>query len=49
MTTEAFWPLARVWYQGRLDLDYRPRSPEAAQALLEAQGLKGTFWSLTRS
>lgn len=44
--TERFWPLARVWYAGRLDLGYAPRSREAQQALLAEHGLTGPFWAL---
>ncbi|MCA9736794.1 MAG: hypothetical protein KC645_04160 [Gemmatimonadetes bacterium] len=46
MPTERFWPLARVWYVGRLDLDYTPRSREAQQALLAEHGFTGPFWAL---
>jgi len=46
VATSTFWPLARVWYEGRLDLDYRPRSPEEAQNLLTDHGLGGPFWKL---
>jgi hypothetical protein len=44
--TARFWELARVWYQGRLDLDWSPRSRGEAQSLLESADLTGQFWAL---
>ena len=38
--------LARDWYGDRLDPAWRPRTPEASQALLERHGLTGPFWAL---
>jgi hypothetical protein len=38
--------LARTWWWSRLDPGWRPRSVEDSQALLEAVGLTGDFWSL---
>jgi hypothetical protein len=38
--------LARDWYGDRLDPGWRPRSPEASQAILERHGLTGEFWRL---
>ena len=40
------WTLAQVWYPGRLDAEWRGRSPEEAQAVLESVGLTGDFWRL---
>ena len=38
--------LARDWYGDRLDHDWQPRSLEASQAILAANGLTGEFWRL---
>ena len=40
------WALARRWYDDRLDLDWRRRTPAERQAILDAVGLTGPFWSL---
>ncbi len=41
------WQLADAWYPGRLDPDWKRRTPEQAQAVFEELGLTGTFWRLT--
>jgi hypothetical protein len=38
--------LARRWYGDRLSPDWRPRTVEASQAILESVGLTGEFWRL---
>jgi hypothetical protein len=38
--------LAARWYGDRLDPDWRPRTREASQAILDAVGLTGPFWQL---
>jgi hypothetical protein len=38
--------LARRWYGDRLDPDWRPRTLEASQAILDEVGLTGAFWRL---
>jgi hypothetical protein len=38
--------LAESWYADRLRPDWRPRSTEQSQALLEQAGLTGDFWRL---
>jgi hypothetical protein len=38
--------LARRWYGDRLDPDWRPRTREQSQAILEEVGLTGEFWRL---
>jgi hypothetical protein len=40
------WRLALEWWGGRLDPDWRPRSPDESQAILERVGLTGPFWRL---
>jgi hypothetical protein len=39
--------LAKVWYEGRLDGAWRPRSIDEKQAILERVGLVSPFWRLT--
>jgi hypothetical protein len=40
------WELARRWYDDRLEPDWRRRTPAERQAILDAVGLTGPFWSL---
>jgi hypothetical protein len=40
--------LAADWYGDRLDPDWRPRTVEQSQAILERHGLTGEFWRLPR-
>lgn len=47
LTLEQLWGLAAAWHGDRMDLGWRRRTPEEAQALFDSLGLTGTFWSLT--
>jgi hypothetical protein len=38
--------LAHAWYSDRLAPDWRPRSREQSQAILDGLGLTGDFWRL---
>lgn len=38
--------LANAWWSSRLAPDWRPRTREESQAILERLGLTGPFWSL---
>jgi hypothetical protein len=38
--------LARRWYGDRLSPDWRPRTLEESQRVLESVGLVGDFWRL---
>ena len=38
--------LARHWYGDRLDPDWRPRTRDESQAILDEVGLTGPFWRL---
>ena len=40
------WALANQWYGDRMEPKWRPRAPEAAQAILAGLGLKAPFWRL---
>jgi hypothetical protein len=38
--------LAHAWWPDRLDPNWRPRTPEQNQAILDSVGLTGDFWTL---
>jgi hypothetical protein len=38
--------LAHAWWSDRLDLDWKPRTREQNQAILDRLGLTGTSWQL---
>jgi hypothetical protein len=38
--------LAHLWYGNRLDPEWRPRTREHSQAILDEVGLTGSFWQL---
>ena len=38
--------LARRWWETRLDPDWKPRTVEESQAILDELGLAGDFWRL---
>jgi len=38
--------LARRWWHDRLSRDWRPRTRDESQAILEGLGLTGAFWQL---
>jgi hypothetical protein len=38
--------LAHAWWDTRLDPDWRPRSRDESQAILESLGLVDPFWNL---
>jgi hypothetical protein len=38
--------LAHRWWGDRLSPTWQPRSREASQAILDAEGLTGAFWQL---
>lgn len=39
--------LARRWWWTRLEPNWRPRSADESQAILDGLGLTGEFWRLT--
>lgn len=43
------WSLSKAWYTDRLDPDFSPRTPEAAQELFTDAGLGDPFWQLRGS
>jgi hypothetical protein len=46
LALEQLWDLSTAWYANRMDSDWRRRTPEEAQALLDSLGLTGDFWRL---
>jgi hypothetical protein len=44
---QQLWNLAQAWWGTRLDPDWRPRSRDENQAILDDLGLVGPFWRLT--
>jgi hypothetical protein len=46
VTLEQMWALAQPWYAGRLSDEWRGRSTEEAQAIIDGVGLTGDFWRL---
>jgi hypothetical protein len=46
LTLEQQWRLAKTWYGGRLERDWRRRSPDEAQGIFTEIGLTGDFWTL---
>jgi hypothetical protein len=45
VTLEQAWALARIWYEDRLDPDWRRRSPGEVRAVFASIGLEGEFWT----
>ena len=46
LSLEATWRLSKAWYLDRRNVDWRPRSKEQAQSVLDAVGLTDPFWKL---
>jgi len=44
VSLETAWALAVAWYTGRLEREWRRRTPAEAQALFTSLGLVGPFW-----
>ena len=42
------WDLAKAWYADPRDLDWRPRTRDESQAVINSVGLTGDFWELPR-
>jgi hypothetical protein len=40
------WTFVQLWYAGRLSPEWRGRSAEDAQAIVDEVGLGGEFWRL---
>ena len=46
-STQAFYEMSAAWYQGRLEEEWEPLSPNEATELWRAHGFDGDFWSLS--
>ena len=46
ITSAKLCELAQAWWDTRLDPDWRPRTRDENQAILERLGLTGEFWRL---
>jgi hypothetical protein len=46
LSIEQTWKLAQAWHRDRMRPDWRRRTLEETEALLEGLGLTGSFWSL---
>ena len=46
MSAHQCWHLARLWYQGRMDLDWDRPAPEDLEAIFREVGLPEPFWSV---
>ena len=46
MSATTVCDLAHAWWDTRLDPDWRPRTREDNQAILDRLGLVGSFWRL---
>ena len=44
MTFETMLALSNAWYAGRMSPEWRGRSAQETQAILESVGLVGEFW-----
>jgi hypothetical protein len=45
---QRMWQLAQRWYHDRLDLDWRRKSVDERQRILDEVGLTGAFWAIER-
>jgi len=46
MTLDRCWDLARRWYAGRTEPEWRGRPAQASQAIFAEVGLTGDFWRM---
>ena len=46
MSAHQCWRLARLWYRGRLDLDWKRPPPEELEGIFHEVGLMEPFWAL---
>ena len=41
------WELAKAWYRGRSDPEWRGRTADEAREILDGVGLTDDFWALS--
>ena len=46
---EQMWALVQPWYAGRLSPEWRGRSADEAQSIIDGVGLAGEFWRVIPS
>ena len=46
ITSSKLCELAHAWWDTRLSADWRPRTRDESQAILDGLGLTGPFWQL---
>jgi hypothetical protein len=46
LPVETVWRLAKAWYVDPRKSDWRPRTREESQSVLESVGLTDPFWAL---
>ena len=46
VTFTEMWALVQPWYRGRLSREWRGRTVEQAEQILEEVGMDGDFWRL---
>jgi hypothetical protein len=46
MPASNLWYLSQRWFEGRLSPDWKPRSLQQSQQLLDDAGFTGPFWKL---
>lgn len=46
MALDQCWRLARLWYRGRMDVDWERPGIDRMEEIFEEVGLTGPFWSL---
>jgi len=48
LTIHQVWVLSKLWYQGRLSLDYHGRSVEQVADIFKQAGLVSDFWYIQK-
>jgi hypothetical protein len=46
IATQTLCDLAQAWWDTRLHPDWRPRTRDENQSILDGLGLRGSFWTL---
>jgi len=44
LSLEQAWRLAMAWYRDPRDPEWRPRTKQEQQAVVDSAGLRGAFW-----
>jgi hypothetical protein len=46
MPVQQWFELGRLWYQGRLDIDWQPKTEQLMASIFQRVGLTGEFWRI---